>query len=59
MSNPWVDPWSNSSTAPEIAIFDYNVEKATFAGSFIGAILYGTPAHTFIYSRSLRLFGLS
>jgi len=36
--------------------YDYTAEKATLAGSFIASILYGTTAHTFVHSRSLRLF---
>jgi len=58
MSDPWYEPWSNSSTAPRITKYEYTGEKATLAGNFIGSILYGTTAHTFVYSRSPRLFGL-
>jgi len=57
MIDHWLRPWSNSSTAPHIAEYEYIVEKATLAGSLIGSILYGTPAHTFVYLSSLRFFG--
>jgi len=58
MSDSWDRPWSNSSTAPPINKYEYTMEKATLAGSLIGSILYGTSAHTFVYSCSLQLFGL-
>jgi len=58
MSDPSERPWSSSDSAPQITKHHYTAEKATLAGSFIGSILYGIPAHTFVYSRSLRLFDL-
>ena len=58
MLDPWTQPWSDGPHAPQISKYDYVAEKSMLAGSFIGSILYGTPAHTFVYSRSLRLSGL-
>jgi len=58
MSDPWDQQWSDSPDAPQISKYDYTAEKATLAGSFIGSVLYGTPAHTFVYSRSPRFPGL-
>ena len=58
MPDSWDQPWSDNPHAPHIMKYEYIAEKATLAGSFIGSILYGTPAHTFVYSHSLRLFGL-
>ena len=54
----WGDPWSYSYTAPSLSLYEYTVEKATLAGGLISSMLYGTPTHTFVYSRSLRFFGL-
>ena len=52
-------PWSDNPNAPQMTGVEYIMEKSTFSGNFISSILYGTPAHTFMYSHSLRLFGLS
>jgi len=46
-------PWSDDRSAPKITRDEYIEEKATLAGSFVSSILYGTPAHTFVYSYSL------
>ena len=58
MDSPWYKTWSDSPAAPQITKYLYTVEKATLAGSFIGTTLYGTTAHTFVYSCSLQFFGL-
>ena len=58
MSDPWEQPWSDDPDTPQISKYEYIGEKATLGGSFVGSILYGTPAHTFVYSHSLRLSGL-
>lgn len=36
-----LQPWSNSSYAPQITPYNYHAEKANFAGYVISAILYG------------------
>ena len=41
MSDPR-EPWPNNPNAPKIAYSLYALEKATFAGIFVGSILYGT-----------------
>jgi len=59
MPKPWYVPYSDNPYAPQIMRYEYITEKATLVGSLIGSILYGTTAHTFLYSYySLRLFGL-
>ena len=41
---PWAQqPWSDNPNAPKIPHYQYVDEKATFAGTVIGSILYGTP----------------
>ena len=47
MSYYWGQPWSDNPHAPPIMRYDYIGEKATLAGSFVGSILYGTPARMF------------
>jgi len=59
MSDPWRQPWSNNPDAPQLSKYDNVEEKAPLAGSFIGAVFYGTPARSFVYLRSLLLFGVS
>jgi len=54
--DPLDQPWSNSPNAPPLSKYEYTEEKATLAGGFISSILYGTTAHTFIYSCSLPSF---
>ena len=58
MSDSWEQPWSNNYDAPLILKYEYTEEKVILAGSFIGSILYGTPARKFVDLSSLRLFGL-
>lgn len=43
MSDSQQRPWSNSPNAPKIPYDLYFREKAYFSGTFIGAMLYGTP----------------
>ena len=52
--------WSNNPNAPKIPYFLYLGEKATFAGTLIGSVLYGTrrtppPTHPSIRAHSARL----
>jgi len=57
MSDPWRQLWSNISDASQLPKYNYVEEKTTLAGSFISAIFYGTPTHSFAYSYSLPSFG--
>ena len=43
MSDSQQNPWSNNPNAPKIPRALYLEEKATFAGTLIGSILYGAP----------------
>ena len=54
--------WSDNPNTPKIPYNQYFQEKVTFAGDFVGPILYGTrkglPTRMSTYPYSLRLFGL-
>lgn len=39
---PYLTPWSDNPNAPRVSHDTYFMEKANFAGSLIGSILYGT-----------------
>ena len=62
MYDPREKPWSDNPNAPKIPYSLYFQEKVTFAGDFVGPILYGTrkgvPTCTSTYPYLLRLFGL-
>ena len=40
-----LDYWTGDSNAPRTTHSDYFAQKADFAGSLLGAILYGMPIH--------------
>ena len=46
MSNSSGEPWLDGPSAPRIPYLVRPEEKTTFAGAFLGAISYGTSAHT-------------
>ena len=63
MSDSQEQWWSDDPNAPKITHVLYFREKATFAGSLIGSILYGMRGLPVAYlhvrlSRSLGLFDL-
>ena len=49
MASSSESPWSDNPNAPQIPYLLYFVEKATFAGTLLGAIFYGTPTHVSAY----------
>ena len=62
MSDSQEQWWPDNPNAPKITHILYFQEKATYAGSVIGSILYGTRGLLVAYlharlSRSLGLFG--
>ena len=49
MSDSQGEPWSDNPNAPRIPYQVYFREKTSFAGSLIGAILYGTPKTPYLH----------
>lgn len=49
MSDSSEEPWSTDPNAPQIPYDLYFGEKATFAGTIIGGMLYGTQTYTSTY----------